>query len=771
MTLRAALAIAAGLALVVLPPPVVAAAAGAAGLPQAPAAPLANDEVPVPAGSAVVPLSPETPLRLALTLGFANPARLDSFLAAVENPRSGEYRKFLSFAEFEREFGSSSRSASTVVGALRANGATSVTVAPGGFAVDGTLTAAGVARLFGVQLVRYQSPTGAGGYTAVGPPRLPSPLAGLVSGLDGLAAHGFAPPTAATLDEVTPPSPVVHLPGAFVQGNASDGADWFLGTDYAQVYGATDLLPGNQSVPNATYPRGVAIATLLASGYDAANSTVLPPWTWSVVDDYFNDTFPAGWPHPNLQGIPVNETGAPPPPLPHPYPGEPDTTGFDVENSLDLEMAGSLAPGASLYNFYFSGALAADPSTAGFLPQYLADDLGAALNYDYGPAHLAVVSCSFGLDDLVDAQWDAELATAAAMGVTVVAASGDQGDAPSALTGRGDNQWPLWPSTATFDAYGAVSVGGVSLVLAGVPSGRYTAPPLVVQYDPNVTGFASVSAWWDTSGGIGAFAGTEGGTSEIYAEPTWQFHSAAQPPIVSATELEGFGKLGRAGPDVAFPANSTIAFVSAAANGTPYFSVLGGTSVAAPVFGGLLADVVAVENASTPGGVRGLGFIDPGLYRTASYYAAHPGPNDPFLPVVSGGNAQFSAGAGWNPTTGWGGLYGPRLLVADANPTVVDYVYLGPTPTLPVGAPILTPVEVVALLVGATAVVVAAGIVLSGRRRRRPRGTRPLPPYASVAPRGPAAPTSLGPYATFACPFCGAERPAEPGRCPSCGAM
>jgi subtilase family serine protease len=448
-----------------------------------------------------------------------------------------------------------------------------------------------------------------------------------------------------------------------------------------------------------------------------------------------------------------------------------DSTGFETENSLDLEMAGSLAPGASLYNFYFSGALTQNPATWSNVPGYLADDLGAALSFDYGPRHLAVVSCSFGLNDLNNSLWDTELAAAAATGVTVVVASGDQGDAPNPLTGRGDNPWPLWPASAAFNTSGAISVGGVTLALSGQPTSTYTHPPLTVQYDPNVEGIANASAWWDTSAGAGNYAGTEGGASIEYPEPWWQFHSAADPAIVRATQIEGTGHLGRAGPDVAFPGNSTIAFVSAAANGSIYFTILEGTSIASPVFAGILADVVAVENASS-GHVSGLGFLDPELYRIGSYYAANPGGSDPFLDVVYGSNAMFSAGPGWDATTGWGGLCAPLFLAALENSTVTNYTYAGPTPTLPPpSGPRTPPLTIVIVFAAVAGTVLAVTVLFVTRSRRRlPPLVSPYPPGSGVYPPGLVGPPT-GMVATFSCPYCGRERPAEPGHCPSCGAM
>ncbi len=744
--------------------------------PAAPSSGLTTDVAPVPVGSAVAPLASEAPVLLSFTLAFSNASRLASDLAAVIDPQSPRYRQFLTYSEFEREFGPSPSSVASVSRTLDADGATSVSVAPGGLAVEAVMTPTAADRLLDVQLVAVTPPGGATGFTAIGSPKLPAGLVGAVTGIDGLSDLDEGSPVARTETEQGEPAPVGTATSQFVQDGAF-GGDWFIGTDYAQAYGATELLPGNaDSVHGATYPTGVAVATLLASGYNLDTATALPPWDPSVVDAYFNQTFPAAWPHPTLTGVGVDVPGASAPLPPGSFHGVNDSLGFETENSLDLEMAGSLAPGASLYNFYFNGAVLVNPTVLAPVSEYLADDLGAALSYDdYGSAKLAAISCSFGVPDLVDANWNADLTMAAAMGVTVVAASGDQGDAPAAETGRNETAWPLWPSTAAYNTSGVVSVGGVSVGLVGSATAVYSpSKPLNATYDPTVSGFSSVTTWWDTEGGPGTYAGSEGGTSLTYAEPDWQFDSAAQWPIVNTTEREGFDQLGRAVPDVAFPANETIAFVSADSEGTPYFGVLGGTSIAAPVFAGMLADVFAVENATVPG-FDGLGFLDPELYRIASYYWANPGgANDPFLPVVHGHNDLFSAAKGWNPTTGWGGIYAPLFLALDKNTTVLEYAYTGPTPSLPPprasGLPWL---EIGEIAAGAASVALLAAYLI-GATRRHERRTVPMPPSAAPPVPPPAwgnLPPPTGAFATFSCPTCGADRPAEPGHCPYCGAM
>lgn len=730
---------------------------------------LVTDQSPLPAGRDTVPLPPATPVRLALSLRFSNASRLSGLLANLSDPSSPEYRAFLSPTEFRHEFAPSPAELRAAELAIRAAGGSSPSVAPGRLGVFSVMPAKFVSSLLGVSLVQYPGPGGRTVYTAVGAPTLPPSLAGIVTGVGGLSDAGNgAVELASSLAHAEPVDQFVL--------QKSTGDQWAVGSDYAKALGVTPLWPGPQGIANATYPSSVSIATLLASAYNSTLGVDLPPFDPAVVDAYFNATLGPSWPHPSVTGVPVPIAGVPTPPEPGSFGTAVDSTEDEAENSLDLEMAGSLAPGAALYTFYFAGSQMDLPLLpAADLADDFAADLASALNYSYAPSHpLAVVSGSFGLPELNDSLWDSGLEWAKTLGVTIACASGDAGDAPPALTGR-SGQWPEWPATATFGSTGAISVGGASVTLGGSATSNATARSIRPAYDPNVTSIASAAAWYQNLSS-GLWAGSEGGASLYYAEPRWQFDSAAQPAIVNATVLEGAGALGRAGPDLALPANNTIAYIFANSTGTIYLSVLGGTSVAAPLLAGLLASVVAVESVRA-GHFAPLGFIDPELYRIASYYAssgvrATPAEtSDPFLDVVRGANYVFSAAPGWDAVTGWGIPNATELLAADENATVRGYVYTGPTPGLPHhAAPFLT-AQTEYLLIASGALIAIALVIIAAR---------PSAPSAVARPPRPSEPDDLfgelpqgarpgGP--TFSCPYCGGERPAEPVRCPHCGTL
>jgi len=205
--------------------------------------------------------------------------------------------------------------------------------------------------------------------------------------------------------------------------------------------------------------------------------------------------------------------------------------------------------------------------------------------------------------------------------------------------------------------------------------------------------------------------------------------------------------------------------------------LLGGTSVAAPVLAGLLADVIAVENNGSTGPWTALGFLDPEIYRIGSYFAAHPtAPGDPFTAVTSGSNYVFRATPGWDALTGWGQVNAPAFLAADRNATVNGYAYNGSTPGLPpppVASSPSVPWVYIYAIFGVGIVVAVVLVVLTARPSRRNPPTAGVPWGAGMAaPPSPGVPPPPGTYpgATFLCPYCGAVRPAEPVRCPRCGA-
>ena len=276
-----------------------------------------------------------------------------------------------------------------------------------------------------------------------------------------------------------------------------------------------------------------------------------------------------------------------------------DPNGPDAEVELDIEIAGALAPGARIV-VYFA------PNTE----QGFVDAIGAAVHD--ATNRPSIVSVSWGGPEeswSISARTAFETATqdGALQGVTVLAASGDQGASDGGPAGTREVDFP---ASSPY----VIGCGGTRLELAaGVVS--------------------SETVWNDLAEGEGA---TGGGVSEAFARPGYQ--SAASVP----TAPNGF--TGRGVPDVAGdadPETGYALFVDGSA------AVIGGTSAVAPLWAALVARLS--EGLGKP-----LGYANPPIYL--------PSTGTGLSGITSGNNGGYSAGPGWNPCTGLGSPRGAQLL-------------------------------------------------------------------------------------------------------------
>jgi kumamolisin len=279
--------------------------------------------------------------------------------------------------------------------------------------------------------------------------------------------------------------------------------------------------------------------------------------------------------------------------------------GPDGEVELDIEIAGSIAPGAKI-GVYFA------PNTdQGFI-----DALTTAIHD--ATLKPSIVSISWGGPE---SSWTVQARNAlnsacqdaATMGVTVFVASGDSG----ATDGSSDGSLEVdFPSSSPY----ATGCGGTRLALNG-------------------TAIASEVAWNELAQNEGA---TGGGVSENFALPAFQ--SSAKVPA-APNNFKGRGV-----PDVsanADPASGYQVLVDGES------TVIGGTSAVAPLWAGLLARIN--QSLGKPAG-----YLNPLLY--AMKPAA--GAATAFHDITSGSNGGYSAGPGWDPCTGLGTPNGTALLDA-----------------------------------------------------------------------------------------------------------
>ncbi|MGA2883272.1 MAG: protease pro-enzyme activation domain-containing protein, partial [Bryobacteraceae bacterium] len=304
-----------------------------------------------------------------------------------------------------------------------------------------------------------------------------------------------------------------------------------------------------------------------------------------------------------------------------------------IESSLDLEYAGGMAPNATILFVYST-------------------DVWTSIAYAVDQALAPVISTSYGYCEPLISSAPASTAAylqsvaqqANSMGITWLASSGDTGAADCDLTSE-----QVATQGLAVDLPASVpevtGVGGTEFMEG---SGHYWSST------NNANGSSALSyipemAWNDTAA-MGELLSTGGGASIFFAKPSWQ--SGTGVPNDNARDV----------PDVAFAAALAHDPYQIYANGEAWY--VGGTSAPAPVFSGVLAllnqYLVASGSLSKPG----LGNINPTLYRLAQtpgiFHDVTVGNN--IVPCASGspncsnGHFGYSAGAGYDQTSGLGSM-------------------------------------------------------------------------------------------------------------------
>lgn len=203
------------------------------------------------------------------------------------------------------------------------------------------------------------------------------------------------------------------------------------------------------------------------------------------------------------------------------------------------------------------------------------------------------------------------LKKAAKAGVTIAVAAGDGGAWGENF---GGNAQPA-------DCQGVLTVGGTSLYIKS--NGQYS----------------SESAW----------SGSGGGYVEGVSEPTYQS---------SVKITDTFKLLAKSDVSAVADPNTGVWVYDSGYGG---WIVVGGTSVATPLWSGTMADVNQVRATN---GFKGAGLIDPFLY-TNIYGVKGKGANyNTDFHDVTTGNDGWPAGKGWDVPTGLGTFNGGNLVPA-----------------------------------------------------------------------------------------------------------
>jgi kumamolisin len=333
-----------------------------------------------------------------------------------------------------------------------------------------------------------------------------------------------------------------------------------------------------------------------------------------------------------------------------------DPNGADVEVALDIDVIGAAAPGAKQIVYF-----APNNGDQGFV-----DAISAAASAT--PAPIAI-SISWGQsEDSWTAQgrlaMDAAIADAAAMGITVCVASGDNGSGDAVSDGKPHVDFPA-------SSPHALACGGTKLMA-----------------NPSTGVISSEVVWNETAANEGAGGG---GVSDVFAVPSFQ--ASAGVPVRAARSSVSSGSATSADPEAVDESTrrkhhepggtsggtgasagtgssgGTGASASASGRGVPdvagnadpvtgyqIFSggqaqVVGGTSAVAPLWAALVSRLAEATGQRF------------GLIQTLLYAGVSPGTAvSGFHDITSGNNGAYTAGPGWDACSGLGSPDGTALL-------------------------------------------------------------------------------------------------------------
>jgi len=415
---------------------------------------------------------------------------------------------------------------------------------------------------FGAELRQVSSPAPKGPGTVIhryreGPLFVPAPLDGVVLAVLGLDDRPQARP---------------H----------------FRARDAAAARGHT--YPPNQVADIYQFPAGTTGASQTIAVIELGGG-----YSESDLDAYFGGL---GIPVPSVTAVGVdggsNDPGS-------------DPNGADVEVALDIDVIGAAAPGAAQVVYF------APNSDSGFI-----DAISEAAQAT--PAPIAI-SISWGQsEDSWTAQgrsaMDSAMADAAALGITVCVASGDNGSGDAVDDGQPHVDFPASSSHA-------LGCGGTRLLA-----------------DPATGVISSEVVWNETAANEGAGGG---GVSDQYALPSWQA-DAGVPPRAGSTGTAG----GRGVPDVAGNADPVTGYQIYSGGQA---QVVGGTSAVAPLWAALTSRLAQATGQRF------------GLIQTLLYAGVAPGVSMAgFRDITSGNNGAYTAGPGWDACSGLGSPDGTALL-------------------------------------------------------------------------------------------------------------
>jgi subtilase family serine protease len=555
-------------------------------------------------------------------------AGAEKLASEVATPGSPRFRHPLSAAQYEAQFGPSQQTVTQVSAWLASQGLTVTGISGNRELIDATGTVGALQTAFGTHLSAYRTDIH-GKHRTLDAPDSPisvpatyhgTSLAGAVQAVLGLDDSDQT----ITTDQAT-----VAVPAATAADGTGCSRYWDQNNNTAvpQKYAS-----GQQSNVLCGY-----LTPQMRSMYGLGTGATGSGTTVAVVGAYNEASIVADTNHAASDfGNVALASGQYTAYLPSAFNSNPscDVESWNAEQALDVQSIHTIAPAAKI-DYY----AATDCTTlVAAFTQAVSADQASVITDSWGYTGEANVPASDR------SAFESAAVQAAAQGQSVMFSTGDNGD-NSTTTGSVSANFPATDPWVT--AVGGATIGLNSSNKAAVETG----------WEDEGEG-QSGSGWAELPAAQGGFAGgSGGGTSSLYATPTYQSK-------LSPAQTGGH----RAIPDIAGSADPytgfAIGYTSIAANGYVDESY-GGTSEAAPLTAGLVADAGQVV-----GNGGWLGLINPALYQFGAnaitdvqaqqagvwtpYYPKGAGPTGSYLIDFGANQQSLRAGAGWDDETGVG---------------------------------------------------------------------------------------------------------------------
>lgn len=533
----------------------------------------------------------------------ADDAGLRAFASAVSTPGSALYGRFESIPTLARRFGANAQTRRRVIAFLRSHGATHVSVDPSGLLAHATMTVAAAQLVFDVPLARFRADDGSRFVAPATQVRLPAALRGLVEGVVGLDTAPVASVRAATLPArespfANPTSPIAYDSAMSLSGTPAGCAGALASGSFTpnQYLAAYDYDPLRAEGLNG---QGERLALVEIDGIRGSDLNAFA--NCYGIDRPAYTTYAVGG---------LDHFLAPGP-----------------EATLDFEIADAVAPELSQIEMFETANSDAGILAAIAAPLFIPGDKPAVISDSIGECEPDYIRT--GDVGAIKAS-DRELELMAAVGISFVAAAGDNGSA-DCNDEPGDHRLAVdYPASSPW----TTGVGGTNLDLNAANQ------------------IVSQEVWND--GSSDPDFGGGGGFSVLEKRPAYQDgvvagHRRTVPDVAMLADVSpGFAIYCTAKPPGCDPQ-------------APWSDGGGGTSFAAPMFG---AGLELIDQDLARHERELVGFANPLLYRMgksalrdAVFDEVTIGTNDT---GPSFGDHEplgcCSAGPNFNQAAGWGSV-------------------------------------------------------------------------------------------------------------------